>query len=388
MTAALNSNMAASTPDLSGVEFATRADGLPVARIGDLVLAMITSPSGFAFVASARAIRRPLADLKRADFIGHDCRVANEAEFRARVAETVGHQRDLAKLNRVQTRMSASTPWGGSQMAVVYAEGVVAHMTLGHGGFHLSTERNAKVHPLLRKDMPWYEEDCEWAIVAVSFPDLFTAYERSMADKTFRNTWPDAWEKIHGRSLAEGESWARDRQAFDQRHAGEYIVMSAILSDQRPGMTEVVAKIGGGHIRGGEERRFLVASDEYAGRGLFGFVIDIARHTGYDGPPPSFAGETGGMGHDRHPPIEAAGESNRRPARDPAASRLSDPSDCGARRKTGDHGEGPEPRAAAVQSPPLPSGARRSPCLRALGRTRHDRLQTGDAGAGHRRTPV
>ena len=60
--------------------------------------------------------------------------------------------------------------------------------------------------------------------------------------------------------------------------------MSAILSNQRPGMTEVVAKIGGGHIRGGEERRFLVASDEYAGRGRFGFVIDLARHAEYDGP--------------------------------------------------------------------------------------------------------
>ena len=49
-------------------------------------------------------------------------------------------------------------------------------------------------------------------------------------------------------------------------------------------MTEVVAKIGGGHIRGGEERRFLVASNEYAGRGRFGFVIDLARHAEYDGP--------------------------------------------------------------------------------------------------------
>ena len=47
-------------------------------------------------------------------------------------------------------------------------------------------------------------------------------------------------------------------------------------------MTEVVAKIGGGHIRGGEERRFLVASNEYAGRGRFGFVIDLARHAEYD----------------------------------------------------------------------------------------------------------
>ncbi|WP_434730682.1 DUF7007 domain-containing protein [Rhizobium binae] len=284
MTAAVQSNMVAPTPDLSGVEFATSADGLPVARIGDLVLAMVTSPSGFAFLASAVAVRRPLADLKRADFMGHDGRVADEAEFRLRVAETAGHKRDLARLDRVQTRMSASTPWGGSQMAVLYVEGVVAHMTSGHGGFHLSTDRNAKVHPLLRKDTPWYEEDCEWAIVAFSFPVLFTGYERSLAEKTIRNTWPDAWEKIRGCSLAEGESWTKDRRAFDQRHRADFIVTSAIRSDQRAGMTEVVAIVGEGSIHSGAERRFLVPSDEYAGRGPFGFVIDLARHAEYDGP--------------------------------------------------------------------------------------------------------
>ena len=284
MTAALKSNLAAPAPDLSGVEFATSADGLPVARIDELVIAMVTSPSGFAYIARAVAVRRPLTELTRADFIGHDGRVADEAEFRMRIAETAGHKRDLMKLNRVQTRMTANTPWGGSQMAVVYAEGVVAHSTAGHGGFHLSADRNAKIHRLLRKDAPWYEEDSEWAIVALSFPDLFTGYERSLAEKTIRNTWPDEWEAIHGCELAEGESWAKDRRTFDERHAADFVVTSAILSDQRPGMIEVVAKVGGGHVRDGEERRFLVQSDEYAGRGQFGFVIDLARHAEYDRP--------------------------------------------------------------------------------------------------------
>lgn len=284
MSAALQSNMIASTPDLSGVEFATSADGMPVARISDLVLAMVTSPNGFAFLASAVSAHRPLAELTRADFIGHDGRLTDEAEFRARVAETAGHKRHLAALNRVQTRMSASTPWGGSQMAVIYAEGVVAHSTAGHGGFHLSTDRNAKVLPLLRKDIAWYEEDCEWAIVAISFPDLFTAHERSLAEKTIRNTWPDAWEAIHGAKLTEGESWTMDRRAFDQRHAADHVVISAIFSDQHPGMTEVVAVVGGNRKSGNDGRRFLVPSDEYAGRGRFGFVIDLARHAEYQGP--------------------------------------------------------------------------------------------------------
>jgi hypothetical protein len=198
MTAVVQSNMAAPTPDLSGVEFATSTDGLPVARIDDLVLAMVTAPSGLAYLASAVFVHRPLVELTRTDFIGHDGRLADEAEFPARVAETAGQKRDLAVLKRVRTRMSASTLWGGSQMAVSYAEGVVAHMTAGYGGFRLSADRNAKVHPLLRKETPWYEDDCEWAIVAISFSDLFTAFERSMEEKTIRNTWPEAWETIHG----------------------------------------------------------------------------------------------------------------------------------------------------------------------------------------------
>jgi len=174
-------------------------------------------------------------------------------------------------------------------MAVVYAEGVVAHSTAGHGGFHLSSERNAKVHSLLRKDMPWYEEDCEWAIVAITFPDLFTGYERSLAEKTIRNTWPDAWEAIRSCKLAEGESWAKDRRAFDERHSSDYVVTSAIFFDKNPGMTEVVAVVAGyrgaGDRKAGDnERRFLVPSDEYARRGRFGFVIDLARHAEYDGP--------------------------------------------------------------------------------------------------------
>ncbi len=91
MIAAVQSNMAASTPDLSGVEFTTSADGLPVVRIGDLVLARVISPSGFSYLGRAVAIRRPLAELTRADCIGHDGRIADEAEFLARVAEATAH---------------------------------------------------------------------------------------------------------------------------------------------------------------------------------------------------------------------------------------------------------------------------------------------------------
>lgn len=84
----------------------------------------------------------------------------------------------------------------------------------------------------------------------------------------------------------------KDRRAFEKQHAGAWIVISAILSDQHPGMTEVMATVGGSRQFSCEERRFLVANDEYHARGRFGFVIDGARHQAYQGPS-SFVGWRG-----------------------------------------------------------------------------------------------
>jgi hypothetical protein len=276
-------------PEDEGVEFGVSADGFPVARVCDTCLTMVPSRDGTSLLASAWRLARPLSELKRADFFGHEGRIEDEAAFRARVFETARHKRELSALRRTQTRMTASTPWGPSQLATIYADGIVFHMTASHGGFHLSIERNARVSPLLRKSSPWYEEDVEWAIVALTFPDLFTAYERKCADEAIRNSCPSAWEQIHGRELAPGESWRKDRQAFEHKHAGDWVVISAIYSSHHEGMTEVVATRGGVQDRHADERRFLVPSAEYASRGPFGFVIDEHRHVVYDGPS-DFAG--------------------------------------------------------------------------------------------------
>ena len=81
----------------------------------------------------------------------------------------------------------ANTPWGVSQGATVYSDGVVLHLAAGHGGFHLDAARNAKVPPALREPDGWYEEDCAWAAVAQAFPELFTEYEWRCADRTIRD---------------------------------------------------------------------------------------------------------------------------------------------------------------------------------------------------------
>ncbi|MCA1867934.1 hypothetical protein HW571_19845 [Agrobacterium genomosp. 3] len=274
--------------DALGIEFALGAEGFPVARTRELVLAMITTPAG-SFLASAWRPTGSLSTLKRQDFYRHDGPLADEAAFVARVTENAAHQRDVHDLGRVQARMSCSTPWGMSQSATIYGPGIVSHTTAGHGGFHLSSVRNIAVPSALRNDTCWYEEDVEWAVVAHAFPELFTGYERRTADETIRHSWPEFWETVHGRSLAPGESRAKDRQEFESIHADNWIVTSAIFSKHHTGMTEVVARRGTERKIGEPERRYLVDSAQYAGRGPFGFVIDETRHQRYDGPS-SFVG--------------------------------------------------------------------------------------------------
>jgi hypothetical protein len=264
--------------DELAVEFGTSADGFPVARVGDNAFAMLPGRGGAHFLATGWRITRPLAEWKRSDFYGHSGRLADEAEFRAEVLENAEHRREKRRLGRVQMRSSASTPWGGAQGATVYAEGIVEYSTASHGGFHLSPERNAAVHPLLRSDDGWYEEDCGWAAVAITFPDLFTAFERRCAETTLKDWFPDAWEAISGTVLGPGASYQKDRRTFATTHADDWVVISAIRSSHHTPMVEVVATLGGRRDPRAEERRFLVPAPEYEADRPFGFVVDPACH--------------------------------------------------------------------------------------------------------------
>ena len=271
------------TPGSPGVSFGRSADGMLVALVGDNAYAMAPARDGRHYLVSGWRIARPMSAWTRDDFYGHGGELADEAAFHAKVMENAEHQREKRALGRKDIHSSANTPWGPSQGATVYAEGVTAHSTAGHGGFKLSAERNRRVHPLLRSSGGWYEEDAEWAIVAFTFPHLFTALERRHAERTIKDSFPDAWEAITGVILAPGESHTKDRRAFEAEHATDWVVVSAITSEQVKGFVECIATPGGKRGAGTEERRFLVPAAEYD-IGRFGFVIDPDRHAVYAGP--------------------------------------------------------------------------------------------------------
>lgn len=197
-------------------------------------------------------------------------------------AEQAAHETELRTLDRPTIRTGASTPWGMAQLSRQFADGIVLHSTASHGGFHLDENANATVHALYRNNTEFYEEDCEWAKVAHAFPQLFTTYERRLADGMLRDYFPDAYERVTGTILNGSQSHMRDRQEFESRHRNDWVVIAALNSDHKPGFVECITTLGG--IRGETgERRLRVPRSDYS-IGRHGFVIDPLKHQSYDGP--------------------------------------------------------------------------------------------------------
>jgi hypothetical protein len=79
------------------------------------------------------------------------------------------------------------TPWGPADGIDRKARGITFYDTDCHGGFFLSPARNAQVHPTLRNDDGWYEEDCEWSKVVYTFPEYFSKDECESAEDTLKD---------------------------------------------------------------------------------------------------------------------------------------------------------------------------------------------------------
>ncbi|MBL0967002.1 MAG: hypothetical protein IBJ05_09295, partial [Blastomonas sp.] len=173
--------------------------GLRAARSGDLAMMAIPCSDGQGFwIVTAAPGMRPIRQWCRDDGFGFGERVADEAGFRAHAEACAGHLRQRDALARVQVSLCASTPWGSSQSATRYAQGILFYTTASHGGFHLDPERNAAMPPALCLPGGWYEEDVDWALIAAGYPELFTDLEKRMAERILRQWRPEAWLAVHG----------------------------------------------------------------------------------------------------------------------------------------------------------------------------------------------
>ena len=102
--------------------------------------------------------------------------------------------------------MTTSTPWGPSQTTTEIAPGIVAYTTASHGGYHLSDARVASMPKPLRDFVPfggpqagpgrWFEEDCDWSVVCVAFPEHFPDDAIQAAWRTLRNYKPTLYDQL------------------------------------------------------------------------------------------------------------------------------------------------------------------------------------------------
>lgn len=79
-----------------------------------------------------------------------------------------------------------NTPWGQSQQIEIVADGIVKVSTASHGGYHLDAKALAAMPAPLRAigtfaGLGWYEEDCDWCLVALAFPQHFYEYKQLCA---------------------------------------------------------------------------------------------------------------------------------------------------------------------------------------------------------------
>ena len=142
----------------------------------------------------------------------------------------------------------------------------------------------------MRQKGGWYEEDCEWALVALVFPQSFQREgEQEQAKNMVRGYYPETYAKFFNVPIEslKGQSYAYDRRLFQEENADKWVVVSACSSPfgpfpyALPGMVCTVAVKGGRDRTYGsnlEERYFFVPKDEYDERSQFGFVIDENKH--------------------------------------------------------------------------------------------------------------
>jgi uncharacterized protein DUF7007 len=94
---------------------------------------------------------------------------------------------------------SVATPWGEALDHTRCGDGVDLYITGGHGGIHLSPERNCQVPGPLRQASGWYEEDCEANKVVITFPDLFTEAQVELARVAVQEWFPAEYGLAFGR---------------------------------------------------------------------------------------------------------------------------------------------------------------------------------------------
>lgn len=116
-----------------------------------------------------------------------------------------------------QKQAATQTPWGiaDADSTIHVAPGITFYTTSSHGGYHLSPERIAEMPQPLRDINPfagpgWYEEDADWSLVALSFPQHFPDHAIPAAMNVLQQSKPELYAELtkdgwQGKIAAEGQ---------------------------------------------------------------------------------------------------------------------------------------------------------------------------------------
>ena len=171
-------------------------------------------------------------------------------------------------------KTGSKTPWGKAQTIKVVTPGIISVTTSSHGGLKVSKALNDTIPAAGRKANGWYEEDCEWAIVALCFPAAFTC-SQNLATKTCKDWYPAAYTAITDKEVNPSESYAMRKAHFEAMTADKWVAKAArYVEGSSQNGTGGTVKVWFKKASTGEEKFGYVPASDYDAAGEFGYVAE------------------------------------------------------------------------------------------------------------------
>lgn len=174
------------------------------------------------------------------------------------------------------------TPWGSGQYSKPCGRGIAQVGTAGHGGIRVSQGMAEKgMLPAVLKvaikqgGYYWFEEDCAYSLVVLSFPERFDEKMLEYAHSAAKSWHPDEYTLITGMPVALEESHVLQERKFRAETRERFVVRSACGS-WKEGVPEGMVEVHARRVSDGAEKVAMVTADEYQTRGKFGYVLQAA----------------------------------------------------------------------------------------------------------------
>lgn len=167
------------------------------------------------------------------------------------------------------------SPWGKIQFSKKLADGIFKVSTASHGGVKLEKRQNSLIPKDIRRKGGWYEEDCEWALAALCFKDVFGKQNVEIAKSIAKNYFPVEYAMITGEKVRVEESRALRKIRFEKETYNKFVVRSAV-GDWHPDVPSGMVKVYASRASDGSEKTAVIPKENYS-IGEFGYVLEVTK---------------------------------------------------------------------------------------------------------------